>query len=283
MTRSAVVLAISLSGVATNTAAQELTELDCIIEPHMMVEVASAVDGVVDSVFADRSNVVKAGEVLAELESGVEVSTVALARARAELDSEIRFQQVSLSNEAKKKKRMRSLYKKRAVSLQVMEEADAESQLSAWRLRKAKDEQEIAKFELARAEAALARRSIRSPIDGVVVERMVAPGESVDDRAVFRIAQLNPLNVEVILPVSMYGLVAEGAWAQVQSEIGGMHQAKVMVVDQVVDAASGTFGVRLELPNPDYKIPAGLRCQVEFLTRLADTGATDLTDTAAVQ
>src|SRR5712691_2906004 len=30
------------------------------------------------------------------------------------------------------------------------------------------------------------------------------------------------------------------------------------VVDRVVDAASGLFGVRLELPNRDYRLPAGI-------------------------
>jgi hypothetical protein len=36
------------------------------------------------------------------------------------------------------------------------------------------------------------------------------------------------------------------------------------VVDRVFDASSGTFGVRLELPNPNGAIPAGVRCKVEF-------------------
>ena len=44
----------------------------------------------------------------------------------------------------------------------------------------------------------------------------------------------------------------------------GIYDAKVTVVDRVVDAASGLFGVRLELPNPDYKLSAGLKCQVTF-------------------
>jgi len=43
-----------------------------------------------------------------------------------------------------------------------------------------------------------------------------------------------------------------------------MNKAVVTVVDQVFDAASGTIGVRLELANPGYRIPAGLKCQVRF-------------------
>ena len=46
--------------------------------------------------------------------------------------------------------------------------------------------------------------------------------------------------------------------------IGGVHRAEVTVVDRVVDAASGTFGVRLALPTPDYALPAGLNCRVRF-------------------
>ncbi len=47
--------------------------------------------------------------------------------------------------------------------------------------------------------------------------------------------------------------------------VGGSYPAKVVIVDQVIDAASGTFGVRVELPNPKLELPAGLKCQF-FLT-----------------
>ena len=40
--------------------------------------------------------------------------------------------------------------------------------------------------------------------------------------------------------------------------------AKVVVVDRVIDAASNSFRVRLELPNPNYQLPPGLRCKVDF-------------------
>jgi multidrug efflux pump subunit AcrA (membrane-fusion protein) len=46
---------------------------------------------------------------------------------------------------------------------------------------------------------------------------------------------------------------------------GEVQVASVTVVDRIVDPASSTFGVRLELPNADHAIPGGLRCQVRFL------------------
>jgi hypothetical protein len=45
---------------------------------------------------------------------------------------------------------------------------------------------------------------------------------------------------------------------------GGTYIAKVIIVDRVIDAASGTFGVRLEIPNPEYQLPAGPKCRMIF-------------------
>ena len=49
-----------------------------------------------------------------------------------------------------------------------------------------------------------------------------------------------------------------------EAPIGGQYTAEVKIVDRVIDAASGTFGVRLELPNPGYRLQAGLKCKVIF-------------------
>ena len=40
---------------------------------------------------------------------------------------------------------------------------------------------------------------------------------------------------------------------------------KARYIDRVVDAASNTFGVRLEIANPEYEVPGGVRCDVRFL------------------
>ena len=81
-----------------------------------------------------------------------------------------------------------------------------------------------------------------------------------------KIAEVNPLNVELVLPVKLYGSIAPGQRAEIVPEepVGGRHVATVEVVDRVVDAASGTFGVRLRLPNPRNDIPAGVKCRARF-------------------
>jgi multidrug efflux pump subunit AcrA (membrane-fusion protein) len=94
----------------------------------------------------------------------------------------------------------------------------------------------------------------------------MSPGEYPKQEKILKLAQLHPLRVEAYVPISMLGKVTVGMDAQIKPEdpVGGTHKAKVTVVDHVVDAGSGTLGIRMELPNPDLRIPAGLKCTVRF-------------------
>ena len=83
---------------------------------------------------------------------------------------------------------------------------------------------------------------------------------------VMSLAQIDPLRVEVAVPVDYFGKIRVGMTAQVEWEdpIGSVQPATVKIVDPVLDAASGTIGVRLELPNPKHSLPAGTKCSVRF-------------------
>jgi len=124
----------------------------------------------------------------------------------------------------------------------------------------------LADLELQRTAAEVGLRTIISPINGVVVERFMHPGEFPKQEKILKLAQIDPLRVEVYAPVAMLGKVVLGktAYVKPESPLTGEYPAKITVVDRVVDAASGTFGVRLELPNRDLKLPAGLKCTIRF-------------------
>ena len=126
---------------------------------------------------------------------------------------------------------------------------------------------QMASTAVHRAEAQLERRTIKSPVDGVVVDVVMAPGEYVHEQStLMNLAALDPLYVQVYAPVAYYGQIERGLAATVRPEqpVGGEYTATVAVVDQVFDAASRTFGIRLELPNTDFALPGGVRCTVEF-------------------
>ena len=95
----------------------------------------------------------------------------------------------------------------------------------------------------------------------------MSAGEVVDEQTILRVAQVDPLRVEAILPSVWFGKVKAGDQAEIVPEPPRDQPriAEVSIVDPVIDGASGTFGVRLSLPNADHDLPAGLRCQIVLL------------------
>ncbi len=215
--------------------------LECLVEPFMVVNVGSSVDGVLDQVMVERGDHVRKGQVVAKLQSGFEAASVKLSEARIEFAR-------------RKVERNEALFEKQLISAQERDEMVTEARLLEEELKK---NQETLKL-----------RTIISPLDGVVVERRLAPGESIrtDKSVVLRLAQINPLNVEVVAPAALFGSVRVGMGGSVNLEpfFPGVHRARVVVVDKLIDAASGTLGVRLQLPNPNNRIPAGIKCSVVF-------------------
>jgi RND family efflux transporter MFP subunit len=246
--------------------AQAMPPLDCIVEPEMVIELSSSVDGVVRDVLVDRSDPVSAGQVLATLESRVEEAEVDLAETRAGLEEEIEAARIQNDLAQSKKERLLELFSKKSIPGFEKDEAIATAALAELALKRAYSNQKLAQLELERARADLALRSITSPIDGVVMDRYVHPGESVKDQPLLKLAKINPMRVEIIAYSEYFGRVEPGMQAQVVIEgpVESRQMAAVTLVDSVVDAASGTFGIRLALPNPDDAVIGGLKCRAEF-------------------
>jgi RND family efflux transporter MFP subunit len=248
-------------------AAPTPNELDCLVMPKTRVEVASPVEGLVESVEVDQGDIVTRGQVLVRLESSVERAAVAVAKARAEAQAPRKRGEVALRFAQKNLDRSAELQRRAAMSVHDLDEAETNKYLAEVTIEEAGEETRRAKLELEQATAALERRTIRSPVDGVVVRRILSAGEYADPPQVVEIAEIDPLYVQAFAPLALLDTIALGAKAQITTEgpARGTLAGTVTVIDRVVDAASGTFGVRLELPNPDYRIPAGLKCRVRLL------------------
>jgi len=263
-------LAMALSGAAAEPGAPapeaDPTELDCLIEPQKSVVVSAPVIGVVSEVLVERGDFVEQGQVVARLESRIEAANVALAKERAEGEAELKGSEARLEFEQRRLERSQSLHHEGVVSDRELDEVESARLVAEAALLQARENRGLAVLELRRAKAALERRTIESPVKGVVVKVILKQGEYADPPQVVELAQIDPLRVEVFAPVSRLGTIAVGMIGQVIPEqpVGGVYEAEVVVVDKVVDAASGTFGVRLALPNPDTSLPAGLKCRVRF-------------------
>ncbi|HYU69593.1 MAG TPA: efflux RND transporter periplasmic adaptor subunit [Burkholderiales bacterium] len=257
---------IALSGAV---AAQTPREFDCMVAARQDLEIRSPVEGVVESMLVERGAFVRKGQEIAILSSGPERAALDLARSRATMEGEIMAAEARRDIAQKKWARAEELVKKNFVSVNARDEAEAEYRLAQEQLRAAKENRRLAELEVKRAEEVLAQRTIRSPVSGVVVDVVLRPGElasSSQRGPIVKMMEIDPLNVEMILSVGEYGKIQVGQRARVTLEppVGGTYSARVEIVDRNMDAASGTFGVRLRLPNPGGRIPAGVKCRVRF-------------------
>lgn len=260
----------ALAGALVGGPAGAETGFACLIEPFQRIELRSPVEARIDAVHVDRGAEVRKGQLLVELDSAAERAALAGARYRAVMEGELASADSRVEAAKEKLERREAMVRERFISAQDRDDTRTEVQQAEASRTQAQDNRRLAQIEQQRLTELVEQRRLRSPFTGVVTERLQNVGEIAQAgegaRAILRLAQTHPLRVEVVLPVAMYGKVQKGAKASVEAEapLSGRYEAVVTVVDRVVDSASGTFGVRLELPNPQGTIPAGIKCRVGF-------------------
>jgi RND family efflux transporter MFP subunit len=238
---------------------------ECLLEPWQLVEVRAPVDGMIASIAVNRGDAVRKGQALVVLQSEAEKVAVESAAYRARMEGQIAAARNRIDYATKKLSRQEDLKKDNFLSAQAGDEALAERRLAESELQSAMEARELARIELLRTKELLALRTMTAPFAGVVVDRMLNPGDLAESgsgrRPVLKVAQIDPIRADVPLPAALFGQVKAGTKATVISVVGGgRFNATVRSVDRVIDAASGTFVARLEVPNPQGLVPGGARC-----------------------
>lgn len=268
----ALLLALAGTHSSAHAAAQPLV---CLIQPSNIAEVGSSVTGVIESLRVERGDTVKKGQTIAVLRNEVERAALNVAKSRAQADADVQAAIAGLEFARQSTLRGEDLIKKKFISEQALDKTRTEERLAVQKLAQAREQRRIWDREMSLAQSQLAQRTIVSPIGGIVAERYVSNGERVEDRSIARIVSIHPLHVEVMVPAASFGKIQTGMTATVTPELPDMApmEARVNLVDKLIDGASNTFRVRLELPNADHAIPAGPRCKVAFGDQVIGTPA----------
>ena len=240
--------------------------LGCLIEPDYVAEVGSQVVGVIESMLVERGQRVRKGQVIATLRADIERAAVGVARSRSEAVADIQAAAANAAFAKQRRDRAKDLLAQKFISDQAYDQMRTESDVAEQKLAQAREQQRLARHELELASSQLGMRTVRSPLDGIVVERYMIAGERIEDKPMARVAVVDPLRVQVVAPSSMYGRIQIGATASIIPELSQATpvSARVILIDKVLDSASNTFRITLKLPNPGNALPAGLRCRADF-------------------
>jgi len=272
LTRTLMIAAIAASSQLT-MAGQPLV---CLIQPSKIAEVGTSVTGVIEDIRVERGDYVKKGQVIAVLRGDIERAALDVAKSKAQADADVQAALANVDYSRQRLDRAVDLYKKKFISEQALDQTRTEFQVAEQKLAQAKEQRRIWEREMGLAKSQLAERTITSPISGIVAERYLSTGERVEERSVARVVSINPLHVEVMVPSAHFGKVKAGMTATVMPDLPDAPpvEAKVTLVDKLIDGASNTFRVRLSLPNGDQSLPAGLRCKADLgLEPVASNGS----------
>jgi len=131
---------------------------------------------------------------------------------------------------------------------------------------------ELAKIQYEQAKVDLEQKSIRSPLDGIVVKKYKEAGEATDRvEKMFDVVNIDRVYVQFYLDPKWMEKMHTGEKIAVKVPVLGdrKFEATVSFVDPRIDAASGLFRVKLLLDNADHAIKAGMRAEADFDSLLA--------------
>lgn len=243
-------------------------EFDGRIEPSQSVLVAAPKDGLLAAVTVDVGDVVSAGQELARLDSQSDELYLALTEQRLASTADEMRARASLTDADTRLLRRAPLFDDELIPEIERDELKQRRLLAEIDLQAAAEKRRLNELERDRARYEVDRDRLCAPISGVVVERLLSAGEHVEgsQSGIVRISALDPLRIEVTLPLRLLNRLHAGdrAWVRTEDDPQQSREARVRSVARSVDTASATFIVRLELDNHDLALPEGLRCKVRF-------------------
>jgi HlyD family secretion protein len=250
------------------------------LEPLTRVEISSELSGVVRAVAVAENARVEAGQVLAQLdttrieaqveraEAGVAVAAARVSEARATYNETER----ALA-------RARQLSERGMVADQALDNALAANERAQSAVEVAEANLAIARADLRLQQADLANSTIHSPIDGIVLERAVNPGQTVaastSAPVLFVIAEnLERMQLKAAIDEADIGDVRAGQSARFAVDAFPQRRFDAEIRDisfasQVTEGVV-TYEARLAVDNDDLVLRPGMTATVDIVTREAE-------------
>ena len=240
------------------------------VEPVTEVEVGTQVSGIIDKLYADYNDVVKAGQLIAEMDKVNLKAELASAQAQlASSKSEYEYQQKNYA-------RNKILFEKKLIS-------DSDYETSTYNYEKAKAAYEQNQAAMVKVNRNLEYATITSPIDGVVINRAVEEGQTVatgfETPTLFTIAaDLTKMQVIADVDEADIGNVENGQRVSFTVDAypndvfeGTVTQIRLGDSESSSSASTSTstvvtYEVVISAENPDLKLKPRLTANVTIFT-----------------
>ncbi len=245
------------------------------LQPQDEVDVGAEISGRIDKVMVDFNDHVAKGQVLAELDTDQLRAKLAQSKASlASAQANVKQFQATLTQSRAKANRTEELFTRNAIAMQDLETARADLQRAVANLQKANADASLAAAQVEADQTTLSKATVRSPIDGVVLNRNVEPGQSVaasfQTPVLFTLASdLSQMQLQVEIDEADIGSVHEGQSATFTVDAFPQRHfnAKLVSLHNAPKTANGvvTYQGVLIVDNSTLLLRPGLTATAELL------------------
>lgn len=211
------------------------------IEPYQGVTLTAEASGVIDAIDFESGMKVEKGQTLVTLDSKVEKANLKSSQSR-------------LPAAKAKFERYKGLYKKGSLSHESYDEAEA-SYLSL-------------SADIESLKAAIARREIKAPFDGVVGIRNVYLGQYLQPGTdIIRLEDTSVMRLHFTVPQTQISKIELGQTVEISVDAYPDHAftGEITAIEPAVSAQSGLVQLEASIPNSDGKLRSGMFARASVL------------------
>ncbi|MBA5870088.1 MAG: efflux RND transporter periplasmic adaptor subunit [Nitrospira sp. CR2.1] len=245
--------------------------------PNQLVNIFSRVDGYIAKIYVDKGDLVKANQLLVEIDHTDYVHAVNQAKANLRsAQAKVVQQDAGVRNAALTLERMQALIKDQFVSQQDLDTALVNRDAAVALQDSLRAQVQQMMVALAQAETNLAYSYIRAPFAGYIAERNLDPGAYVSgttaststvSRGILSVHDVETVRTLIEVVEKDVPLVQVGQRADVRAEAypNEVFEGRVTRIVQALNRATRTMTVEVDLPNKDHRLKGGMFARVEVL------------------
>ncbi len=266
-------MTVELAAVKRADMAQQITVVGNLVG-QATVEAVPKVAGRLESVAVRLGDRVRRGQMLAKIEDRELLEQVRQAQASYEVSAAtIRQREADLNLANTNLDRSRNLFERQLIPKQTFDDADARYQAAAAQLDLAKAQHSQADARLDELKINVGNTVIASPVNGFIGKRTLDPGAWVTPNSAF----LSVVDIGIVRLVANViekdlRRISAGHRANVEVDaFPGEHFAgHVARVAPVLDPATRTAQIEVEIENPQFRLKPGMYARVEFTVEKRD-------------
>jgi len=240
-------------------------EFDGFTEPFREIDIASPEPGIIVELTVSEGETVKAGQVLTTLDNDVHTALLAIAEQSKKASGRLEALLAELTLRQDRAEKFQKLLEMGHARQEEIDKAQMELAIAVAQVKAAREDLLVKELEYRKIKVQLDRRTIISPINGVVTTLHKDVGEFVAPNApeIMTVVQLDPLLATFSISGPAAATLTLGQTLKIHFPISRREiDGRVSFISPITDAESGMVRVKVRIANPDGKSRSGERCLI---------------------